>query len=111
VPELDGPDAMVFARKGFNVIATANTRDRGVNEMSAALKRRFNFETVFPVPDLDTELALVEAEAAELLRQSGVTAAPDREVLEVLVTTFRELRSGRTREGDGVDRPSAVMST
>ncbi|GAA3302825.1 hypothetical protein GCM10020218_099110 [Dactylosporangium vinaceum] len=44
------PDAMVFARDGFNVIATANTRDRGVNEMSAALKRRFNFETVFPDP-------------------------------------------------------------
>ncbi|MEE1832557.1 ATP-binding protein [Streptomyces sp. SP17KL33] len=111
IPELDGADGMVFARKGFNVIATANTRDRGVNEMSAALKRRFNFETVFPVPDLDTELALVEAEAGELLRQSGVTAAPDPEVLEVLVTTFRELRSGRTREGDGVERPSAVMST
>src|SRR5690242_2864318 len=41
-------ESMVFAREGFNVIATANTRDRGVNEMSAALKRRFNFETVFP---------------------------------------------------------------
>ena len=43
---------MVFARDGFNVIATANTRDRGVNEMSAALKRRFNFETVFPIARL-----------------------------------------------------------
>ncbi|MFE7759295.1 AAA family ATPase [Streptomyces sp. NPDC057418] len=63
VPELDGDDGMVFARQGFNVIATANTRDRGVNEMSAALKRRFNFETVFPIPDLDTELALIEAES------------------------------------------------
>ncbi|GJM67817.1 hypothetical protein HMSSN036_00330 [Paenibacillus macerans] len=30
------------ARKGFSIIATANTRDRGVNEMSTALKRRFN---------------------------------------------------------------------
>ncbi|WP_157560809.1 AAA family ATPase, partial [Micromonospora sp. M42] len=56
IPELPGADAMVFAREGFNVIATANTRDRGVNEMSAALKRRFNFETVFPIPDLGTEL-------------------------------------------------------
>ncbi len=45
---------MVFARQGFNVIATANTRDRGVNEMSAALKRRFNFETVFPIPPIST---------------------------------------------------------
>src|SRR5689334_9097265 len=45
VPELQGAEGMLFARDGFNVIATANTRDLGVNEMSAALKRRFNFET------------------------------------------------------------------
>ncbi|MZE78619.1 AAA domain-containing protein, partial [Streptomyces sp. SID5475] len=111
IPELDGPDGMVFARQGFNVIATANTRDRGVNEMSAALKRRFTFETVFPIPDLDTELALVEAETTALLRRSGVTAPPERDVLEVLVTTFRELRSGAGGEGARAGRPDAVMST
>lgn len=112
IPELPGADGMVFARQGFNVIATANTRDRGVNEMSAALKRRFNFETVFPIPDLDTELALVEAEVATLLRRSGVEPPPDRDVLEVLVGTFRELRAGGgARSGAGPDRPAAVMST
>ena len=114
IPELTGPDGMVFARQGFNMIATANTRDRGVNEMSAALKRRFNFETVFPIPDLDTELALVEAEAATLLRRSGVEPPPDRDVLEVLVGTFRELRAGAGAKGGGAgaERPSsAVMST
>ncbi|MET9920812.1 AAA family ATPase [Streptomyces sp. NPDC006435] len=113
VPELTGPEGMVFARQGFNVIATANTRDRGVNEMSAALKRRFNFETVFPIPDLDTELALVEAEVTTLLRRSGVEPPPDRDVLEVLVGTFRELRAGTGDKGGagGSDRPTAVMST
>ncbi|MFJ4876726.1 AAA family ATPase [Streptomyces sp. NPDC088745] len=111
VPELTGPEGMVFARQGFNVVATANTRDRGVNEMSAALKRRFNFETVFPIPDLDTELALVEAEATALLARSGVTVAPERDVLEVLVGTFRELRAGGGGEGRAPDRLSAVMST
>ncbi|MGC4892569.1 ATP-binding protein [Micromonospora sp. DT31] len=111
IPELPGADAMVYAREGFNVIATANTRDRGVNEMSAALKRRFNFETVFPIPDLGTELALVEAEAGELLRRSGVTAPPRRDLLEVLVTAFRELRTGTTERGDAMERLSAVMST
>ncbi|WP_433223824.1 ATP-binding protein [Dactylosporangium sp. CS-047395] len=111
IPELTGAEAMVFARDGFNVIATANTRDRGVNEMSAALKRRFNFETVFPIPDLKTELALVEAEAGALLRRSGVTAPPRRDVLEVLVTTFRELRTGKTARGDAMERLTAVMST
>jgi len=111
IPELTGPDGMVFARDGFNVIATANTRDRGVNEMSAALKRRFNFETVFPIPDFETELALVESEAQALLARSGVPVAPRRDVLEVLVTTFRELRAGVTEHGDALDRMSAVMST
>ncbi|WP_354702149.1 putative protein YehL [Paraconexibacter sp. AEG42_29] len=111
IPELAGPEGTAFAREGFNVIATANTRDRGVNEMSAALKRRFNFETVFPIPDFDTELELVESEAATLLARSGVQAAPRRDVLEVLVTTFRELRSGTTDHGDALDRMSSVMST
>ena len=51
VPEL-GDDGLLFARPGFNVIGTANTRDKGVNEMSSALKRRFNFETVMPVREV-----------------------------------------------------------
>ena len=111
IPELSADAGMVFAHDGFNVIATANTRDRGVNEMSAALKRRFNFETVFPIPDFDTELALVETEAKLLLERSGVKVTPRRDVLEVLVTTFRELRTGVTEHGDPLDRMSAVMST
>jgi MoxR-like ATPase len=101
----------VFARDGFNVIATANTRDRGVNEMSAALKRRFNFETVFPIADFATELDLVESEARTLLERSGVKVPPPRDVLEVLVTTFRELRTGRTERGETMERLSTVMST
>src|SRR5689334_21710134 len=111
VPELHGEARTLFARAGFNVIATANTRDRGVNEMSAALKRRFNFETVFPIADFRTELDLVEAEATALLQRSGVTVPPRRDVLEVLVTTFRELRTGTTERGDTMDRLSAVVST
>ena len=111
IPELGEAAGMVYARAGFNVIATANTRDKGVNEMSSALKRRFNFETVFPIPDLDTELALVEQEAGALLRSSGVEVAQDRDVLEVLVGAFRDLRSGRNVDGSAADRLSAVMST
>ncbi|WP_030161488.1 AAA family ATPase [Glycomyces sp. NRRL B-16210] len=106
IPELDA-DPMVFAREGFNIIATANTRDRGVNEMSAALKRRFNFETVFPIADFDTELDLVENEAATALARSGVPVPPSRDVLAVLVRVFRDLRAGDAQGG----RPQAVMST
>jgi len=111
VPELRGVEAMVFAREGFNLIATANTRDRGVNEMSAALKRRFNFETVFPIADLNVELELVESESRALLEKSGVTMAQKKDVMEVLVTAFRELRTGTTDTGESLDRMTSVMST
>ncbi|MCW6510862.1 ATP-binding protein [Lichenifustis flavocetrariae] len=87
VPELPGEAGMVYAREGFNLIATANTRDRGVNEMSAALKRRFGFETVFPIADPGAEL--VRREATALLARSGVPRSPDPGVLDVLVTCFR----------------------
>ncbi|GGG27430.1 hypothetical protein GCM10007304_46590 [Rhodococcoides trifolii] len=111
VPELTGDDAMVYARDGFNIIATANTRDRGVNEMSAALKRRFNFETVHPISDFDTEVDLVRTESAALLRASGVTIDQDPALTELLVTLFRDLRTGTTSDGTAVEKLSSVMST
>lgn len=111
VPELDGEASMMFARDGFNVIATANTRDLGVNEMSAALKRRFNFETVFAIPDMKTEMALVKEESRRLLERSGVAKPLPDDVLELLVTTFRELRAGETTDGQAMDRLTTAMST
>jgi hypothetical protein len=102
---------MLFAKPGFNIIATANTRDLGVNEMSAALKRRFNFETVFPIQDYNVELALVREETARALSRSGVPSPPPDNVLELLVTTFRELRTGKTQEGTPIERLSTAMST
>jgi MoxR-like ATPase len=108
VPELNG---LELARPGFNVIATANLRDRGVSEMSAALKRRFNFETIPPIADLAREVALVRAQAVAALSRVGVPLQVDDAVLEALVTAFRDLRSGRSVEGWSVERPSTVMST
>ncbi len=110
VPEL-GDAGQVYARRGFNLIATANTRDRGVNEMSAALKRRLNFETVFPIRDPAVELALVRKASAEALAEAGVPEPLPEDLLEVLVTAFRELREGKTEAGDAMDRPTTVMST
>ncbi len=111
IPELAGPDGSIFAAPGFNVIATANLRDRGVSEMSAALKRRFNFETVMPIPDANQEIALVGGRAKALLTESGTDIDVDQKLLELLVTTFRDLRDGQTAEGWTVERPGAVMST
>lgn len=114
VPELaDDPDhgGNEAARPGFCVIATANLRDKGVAEMSAALKRRFNFETVQPIADLASEISLVQRQAGAALQQTGAKLAVDGEVLRVLVTIFRDLRSGRSDEGWAVDRPASAMST
>jgi MoxR-like ATPase len=111
IPELSGDDTVLFAEKGFNIIATANLRDRGVHEMSSALKRRFNFETVTPLADKAMELRLVKEQTEVLLRESAVQVECPPEVLELLVTTFNDLRHGRTEEGTVVEKPSTVMST
>lgn len=110
VPEL-GPDALVAAQPGFNLIATANLRDRGVNEMSSALKRRFNFETVRPIAERAFEVELVERQLRAALEGSGQEVEAPREVIDLLVTAFRELRSGRTADGVPLKRPETVMST
>ncbi|TMJ35611.1 MAG: AAA family ATPase, partial [Alphaproteobacteria bacterium] len=110
IPEL-GEDRATFAAPGFNVIATANLRDRGVHEMSSALKRRFNFETVMPIMDPRLERELISSQLEQRLARAEVKADMSEEVLDLLVTTFQDLRSGKTRDGAPVPRPDAVMST
>lgn len=109
IPELD---EIVPARRGFAVIATANTRDRGVNEMSAALKRRFNFVTIPVIADVEQEAAIVERRSRELLGELGVAAEPPRDLVKLLTTVFAELRRGQTLDGTTkVKPPSTVLST
>jgi MoxR-like ATPase len=111
VPELGGDDAVVFAARGFNVLATANIRDRGVHEMSSALKRRFNFETVRPISDRKLETQLVREQTEALLRHAQVEVELAPDVVELLVTAFADLRNGVTAEGVVVEKPTAVMSS
>ena len=110
IPELDDE---VQARRGFNVIATANDRDRGVNELSAALKRRFNV-VVLPLPDdADAEVEIVRLRVGQLGRALELPAElePLEEIRRV-VTVFRELRSGVTDDGrTKIKSPSATLST
>lgn len=110
VPELA---TEVPAAKGFSLIATANTRDRGVNDMSAALKRRFN-TIVLPTPaTLETEVAIVRKRVAELGASLELQAPPPAEgAVEQVVTIFRELRAGQTLDGkQKLKVPSGVLST
>jgi len=111
IPELPDDARSLFARTGFNVIATANTRDRGVNEMSAALKRRFNFETVHPISDIRDEMALVQRETDKLLARAGVPTTLTPDMTEVLVVAFHELRNAKEEGGKALEPLTTAMST
>jgi MoxR-like ATPase len=110
VPELN---TEVQARKGFNVIATANNRDKGVNELSSALTRRFN-TVILPTPaTLDEEVDIVERRVASLGRALELPAEkPALEEIRRIVTIFRELRDGVTEDGKTkLKSPSGTLST
>ena len=110
VPELG---TEVQARGGFNLIATANDRDRGVNDLSSALRRRFN-TVVLPLPDsAEEEVAIVSRRVADLgaaLRLPQADGALDE--IRRVVTVFRELRRGVTEDGrTSIKSPSGTLST
>jgi MoxR-like ATPase len=110
IPELNSE---VQAVRGFNLIASANDRDRGVNELSSALKRRFN-TVVLPLPDsLEEEVTIVQQRVASLSRALELPAeAPALEEIRRIVTVFRELRSGVTADGKTkLKSPSSTLST
>ena len=109
VPELN---TEIQAQNGFNIIATANDRDKGVNELSSALRRRFN-TVVMPLPaSLDEEVKIVKNRVGAIGKRLALpeTAAPLAEIRR-LVTIFRELRSGKTEDGrTKLKVPSSTLS-
>jgi MoxR-like ATPase len=110
VPELN---QAVQARKGFNIIATANDRDRGINELSSALRRRFN-TVVLPVPaDADEEVDIVTRRVEALGHSLELPEVPAAaEEIRRVVTVFRELRAGLTEDGrTKLKSPSGTLST
>ncbi len=110
VPELA---VEVPAQKGFSVIATANTRDKGVNDMSAALKRRFNI-VILPAPaSLESEMEIVQNRVGQLSASLDLYASmPKQDTVEQVVTIFRELRNGTTLDGkQKLKTTSGVLST
>jgi MoxR-like ATPase len=110
IPELNDE---VQAVKGFNLIATANDRDRGVNELSSALRRRFN-TVVLPVPaSAEEEVDIVSRRVSALGRALELPEVPDAiEEIRRVVTIFRELRAGITADGrTKLKSPSGTLST
>lgn len=110
VPELN---IEIQAVTGFNVIATANNRDKGVNELSGALKRRFN-TVVLPTPEtIESEVAIVYQRSSQLMAQYELPAEVSvLQEIQRIVTIFRELRAGVSIEGKTkIKSPSGAMST
>lgn len=110
IPELN---TSLYAQRGFNIIATANNRDKGVNELSSALKRRFNV-VVLPLPeDMAEEVAIVSKRVGEMAGGLDLPVPKNvgEEIARVL-TIFRELRSGATSDGKvTLKTPSGSLST
>lgn len=110
IPEL-GEE--IQATQGFNVIATANNRDKGVNDLSSALKRRFN-TVILPLPeDADSEVKIVQERVQNLKTALDLPAeAPALTEIRRVVTIFRELRNGMTEDGKTkLKSPSSTLST
>ena len=110
IPELN---EATYAVRGFNVIATANNRDKGVNELSSALKRRFNV-VVLPLPDdMDQEIAIVTKRVGEMALGLDLPAPKNvSEEVARVVAIFRELRGGATLDGKvTLKTPSGTLST
>ncbi|MDP9841416.1 ATP-binding protein [Streptosporangium lutulentum] len=110
IPELNQE---VQASRGFNIIATANDRDRGVNDLSSALRRRFN-TVVLPVPaTAQEEVDIVSRRVDQLGRSLELPKTlTGLEEIRRVVTVFRELRGGVTEDGrTKVKSPSGTLST
>ena len=110
IPELG---TEVRAQRGFNLIGTANNKDRGVNEMSSALKRRFN-TVVLPTPEtLEEEVSIVQMRVDAIGKALELPAeAPALAEIRRIVTVFRELRDGKTEDGKAkLKSPSGTLST
>lgn len=110
IPELS---AEIQAKPGFNLIATANDRDKGVNELSSALRRRFN-TVVMPLPKtLEEEVNIVKTRVEKIGLTLDLPAkAASVEEIQRLVMIFRELRSGATADGrTKLKSPSSTLST
>jgi MoxR-like ATPase len=110
IPELKG-DNVVFAQPGFNIIATANARDRGVNDLSTALKRRFNFVQIPVVTNKKSEKDIVLFRVKELLARNNFEVSVPPAMLDILLQTFADLRETTASQESEDSRLESSLST
>jgi MoxR-like ATPase len=110
IPELDSEN-IVFAKPGFSIIATANSRDRGVNDLSSALKRRFNFVRIPVVTNKKSEAEIVRFRTEELLRRHQIELELPPTLLDVLLQSFADLRAAAAAAGSDDEKLESALST
>jgi MoxR-like ATPase len=112
IPELPAAESTHSAMAGFNIIATANSVDEGIQRMSSALKRRLSFEHIKPILHLDDEAEVILQQCNKLCMANQINVEQAPELIQVLATIFHELRNGQTLDGRSTDRlAGATMST
>lgn len=111
IPELRGDESVVYAKPGFNMIATANSRDRGVNELSTALKRRFNFVTIPVVTSKKSEKEIVLFRTKELMARHTISVDVPPTMLDILLQTFADLREAMAATTAEDQRLESSLST
>jgi energy-coupling factor transporter ATP-binding protein EcfA2 len=110
IPELKN-DNVVFAQPGFTLIATANSRDRGVNSLSSALKRRFNFIQIPVVTNKKSEAEIVEFRTKELLKRNDFKLDVPPAMMEILLQTFNDLREISNEASNDDEKLESALST
>lgn len=110
IPELS-TNNVVFARPGFNIIATANSRDRGVNDLSSALKRRFNFIHIPIVTNKKSEREIVMFRTRDLLRRNNFDIDVPAALMDVLLQTFADMRESAAAAASDDQRLESSLST
>jgi MoxR-like ATPase len=110
IPELDD-DNILFAQPGFSIIATANSRDRGVNELSSALKRRFNFVRIPVVTSKRSEAEIVRFRTFELLRRHQIELDVPPTLLDILLQSFADLRAAAASATSDDEKLESALST
>jgi MoxR-like ATPase len=111
IPELRSGDNVVFAQPVFNIIATANSRDRGVNDLSTALKRRFNFVQIPIVTNKKTEKEIVLFRTRELLARNRFAVDVPPALLDILLQTFADMRAASAAASSEDQKLESSLST
>src|SRR5436190_8450044 len=87
------------------------SRDSGVNDLSTALKRRFNFVQIPVVTNKKTEKEIVLFRIRELLARNRFEVEVPPALLDILLQTFADMRESAAGATSEDQRLESALST